>query len=60
MRLARTATRGGTSYTVPATKVSSAAQTFSQIAEVPAAVRHVQLHAQALPEQYRVALHNVG
>jgi hypothetical protein len=54
-----TATRGGTTYRVPPTKVQPTAQTFSQIVEVPEAARNVQFHAGALPEHYRAALPSV-
>jgi len=54
-----TATRGGTTYKVPPTKVQSTAQTFSQIVEVPETARNVQFHRRELPEQYRAALQNV-
>src|SRR5438552_8645093 len=51
-----TASRGQTSYAVPAAEVKPTIQRFAQLVEVPKTARNVQFHTGALPDRYRAAL----
>jgi hypothetical protein len=55
------ATRGGTEYEVPLTKVGAATQRFAQVVELPREARDVRFHAAAagLSERDRHALQDV-